>query len=60
MLGFGFGLLRTALAAISTLLGGLGVFFVYASFMRADFAAEALLFLGTATAIVLWTPSEMK
>lgn len=47
----GIGLLRMAVAVLSTLLGSLGVFFLYLSFMRPDFAAQALVFLCAATAV---------
>ena len=47
----GMGLMRSAISALSTFFGGLGVFFVYYSFMRPEMAAYALMFLGTASAI---------
>ena len=49
-------LLRGTLSAIGTLFGGLGVFFVYYSFMRPQMAAYALIFLGSASAIAWSTP----
>jgi len=49
-------LLRTALSAFSTMFGSLGIFFVYLSFLRPMFGAHALLFLGTASGIVLTAP----
>ncbi|HKS88382.1 MAG TPA: hypothetical protein VJR70_02975 [Stellaceae bacterium] len=51
-------LLRTALWAFSTLFGSLGVFFLYISFLRPHFAAEALVFLGAATAIAYFAPQK--
>jgi hypothetical protein len=53
----GMGLMRTAMSALATLFGGLGVFFVYYSFMRPEMAAYALMFLGTASAIA-WSSQE--
>ena len=53
----GMGLMRTAMSALATLFGGLGVFFVYYSFMRPEMAAYALMFLGTASAIA-WSAQE--
>jgi hypothetical protein len=38
--------------AFSILLGSLGVFFVYLSFLRPDFGADAIIFLGAAAALV--------
>jgi hypothetical protein len=49
-------LLRSALSAFSTLFGSLGIFFLYLSFQQPGFAAQAILFLGSATAIV-WSAS---
>ena len=45
------GLLRGALFAMSALLGGFGVFFLYYSFIHPPVASYALVFLGTALAI---------
>ena len=53
----GMGLMRTAMSALSTLFGGLGMFFLYYSFMRPEMAAYALMFLGTASAIT-WSAQE--
>jgi hypothetical protein len=53
----GMGLMRTAMSALSTLFGGLGVFFLYYSFMRPEMAAYALMFIGTASAIT-WSAQE--
>jgi hypothetical protein len=53
----GMGLMRTAMSALSTLFGGLGVFFLYYSFLRPEMAAYALMFLGTASAIT-WSARE--
>ena len=49
-------LLRGTLSAMGILFGGLGVFFVYYSFMRPQMAAYALIFLGSASAIAWSTP----
>ena len=49
-------LMRGTLSAIGTLFGGLGVFFLYCSFYRPIYAAYALMFLGSATAIAWSTP----
>ena len=44
-------MLRGTLSAIGTVFGGLGVFFLYCSFIRAEMAVYALMFPpGTATA----------
>ena len=48
--------LRTALSAFSTMFGSLGVFFTYLSFLQPALGAQALVFLGTASAIVWSTP----
>ena len=53
----GMGLMRTAMSALSALFGGLGVFFLYYSFMRPEMAAYALMFIGTASAIT-WSAQE--
>ena len=50
---FALSLLQTALSAFSTVFGGLGIFFLYYSFDTPRLSAYALIFLGTATAIVL-------
>jgi hypothetical protein len=49
-------LMRGTLSAIGTLFGGLGVFFLYYSFLRPEMAVYALMFLGTASAIAWSTP----
>ena len=49
-------MLRGTLSAIGTVFGGLGVFFLYCSFIRAEMAVYALMFLGTATAIAWYAP----
>ena len=54
----GIRLLQCALSVFSTLFGSLGVFFLYASFLRPEFAAQALVFLGVATAIAIGAPSK--
>ena len=51
-------LLRGALAAFSTMFGSLGVFFTYFSFLQPTLGAQALVFLGTAAAIVYSTPQN--
>ena len=50
-------LLRTTISALAALLGSLGVFFVYYSFMRGEMAGYALVFLGSASAIA-WATSK--
>ena len=45
-------LMQGALSAVSSLFGGLGVFFLYHSFAVPAVSAYALIFLGSATAIV--------
>ena len=50
-------MLRGTILALATLLGSLGVFFVYYSFMRAEMAGYALVFLGSASAIA-WATSK--
>src|SRR5258708_5517064 len=50
---FALSLLQTSLSAVSTVFGGLGIFFLYYSFDVPELSAYALMFLGTATAIVL-------
>ena len=50
--------LRGALSAFSTMFGSLGVFFTYLSFLKPALGAQALMFLGTASAIVVTTPSN--
>jgi hypothetical protein len=51
-------LLRVALSAFSTMFGGLGVFCTYLSFFRPGLGAQALVFIGAATAIVYATPQN--
>jgi hypothetical protein len=53
----GLALMRGTLSAIGLLFGGLGVFFLYFSFMRPDLASYALIFLGSAWAIG-WSTSD--
>lgn len=48
--------LRSALSAMSTLFGSLGIFMIYLSFSRPALAAHAILFLATASGIVLSAP----
>jgi hypothetical protein len=50
-------MLRGTLSAIGTVFGGLGVFFLYCSFYRAEYAVYALMFLGSATAIAWSSPT---
>jgi hypothetical protein len=45
------------MSALSTLFGGLGVFFLYYSFLRPEMATYALMFIGTASAIT-WSARE--
>jgi hypothetical protein len=51
-------LLRGALSAFSTMLGSLGVFCTYLSFFQPGLGAQALVFLGAATAIVYAMPQN--
>ena len=51
-------LLRGALSAFSTMFGSLGVFFTYLSFFQPGLGAQALVFLGAATAIVYTLPQN--
>jgi hypothetical protein len=51
-------MLRSALSAFSTMFGSLGVFCTYCSFLQPALGAQALVFLGTATAIVWSTPQR--
>ena len=53
----GFAMLRSTLSALAALFGGLGIFFLYFSFVRPEMASYALVFLGSAWAIA-WTTSE--
>jgi len=48
--------LQFALSAFSTMFGSLGVFCTYFSFLQPSLGAQALVFLGTATAIVWSQP----
>jgi hypothetical protein len=48
-------MMRGALSSLSALFGGFGVFFLYHSFGDQDLGAYALMFLGTATAMVFST-----
>ena len=50
--------LQMALSACSTMFGSLGVFCTYLSFLQPTLGAQALVFLGTATAIVWTTPQH--
>lgn len=40
----------------STLLGSIGVFFVYVSFLKPDVGADAIILLGAATALAWFRP----
>jgi len=51
-------MLRGTLSAIGAVFGGLGVFFLYCSFIRAEMAVYALMFLGPATAIAWYAPAK--
>jgi hypothetical protein len=44
--------LRATLSAFSILLGSLGVFFIYLSFLKPDVGADAIILLGTASVLV--------
>ena len=48
--------LRSALAACSTLLGSVGVFFLYLSVLHPALSPHALFFLSAASGIVLSAP----
>jgi hypothetical protein len=50
--------MRLMLLACSTLLGSLGMFFLYMSLMRPSMVLAAALFLGTASAIVWSVPQS--
>jgi len=52
-------LMQGALSALSSLFGGLGVFFLYRSFAVPAVSAYALIFLASATAIV-WSTQYSK
>jgi len=54
----GFALLQKALLAFATMFGSLGVFFLYASFLRPALAAYALVFLCSAAAITWSAPQR--
>ena len=51
-------ILRTALSAFSTMFGSLGVFSVYLSFLQPALGVHAVVFLGTAMAILRSTPQN--
>ena len=53
-------LMRIGLHGIALVLGSLGVFCLYWSCIGVPVAADALMFLGTATAITLATDSERQ
>ena len=46
------GLMRGAVSGLSALFGGLGIYFLYSSFMDPDQLPRALIFLGSAISIV--------
>jgi hypothetical protein len=50
--------LRTALHVFQTMFGSLGVFFVYLSFLKPSLAIHAVVFLGTAMAIMRSSPQS--
>jgi hypothetical protein len=50
-------MLQIALQTCSTMFGSLGVFCTYFSYCQPYMAAQALVFLGTATAIA-WSTTE--
>jgi len=50
-------MLQVALSAASTMFGSLGIFCTYFSHCQPVVAAQALIFLGTATAIT-WTTTD--
>ena len=51
-------MLRGTLSVIGAVFGGLGVIFLYCSFIRAEMAVYSLMFLGTATAIAWYAPAK--
>ncbi len=51
-------LLQSALSALSTLFGSLGMFCYYYSFSQPTLAAYTLVFLGIASAIVYCAPKR--
>ena len=53
----GLALFRGTMSAVATVFGGLGVFFLYYSFIQPELAAYALVFLGSAWAIA-WSTSK--
>jgi hypothetical protein len=53
----GLALLHSTISTLAALLGSLGVFFLYYSFMRPEMAGYALVFLGSASAIA-WATSK--
>ena len=55
----GFALLRGTISALATLLGSLGVFFLYLSFLQPQIAGYALVFLGSASAIA-WATAKYR
>ena len=48
----GIGILRSTLLAVSSALGGFGIFFLYYSFAYPPVSSHALVFLGAASTIV--------
>ena len=52
----GLTVLRSALLAGSTLLGSLGVFFLWLSVLHPGYSPHALFFLSAASGIVLYAP----
>lgn len=58
---FGTAFLCVTLWAFSIVLGSLGIFFVYLSFLKPDAGSEAIILLGAALMIVLaMTPDENR
>jgi len=49
-------LLRSVLTAASTMLGSIGVFFLWVSVLHPDYSPHALFFLSLASGIVLTAP----
>ena len=56
-MSFAVHLSRVALTAIALVLGSLGIFCLYGSCIGAPLAADAIVCLGSATAIVLSCPA---
>jgi hypothetical protein len=56
----GIALLHNMMCTISTVLGSVGVFFVYISFLKPDSGADAIILPGAASALVWATIPDEK